>query len=329
MKKSVLLGPPDLLAAAYTPQAREALSRLVRLEPDEIDSDAWRERRDALTDVELIMSTWGMPRLDEEFLSAAPRLRAVFYAAGTVKPFSTPEAAERGIVICSAAEANGIPVAEYCLSVIMLSLKNFWAYMHQSPAEKFTKRGEPPGVFGATVGLVSLGAIGRRVADLLSHHEVRVLAFDPHLEPSAAQACHATLVPLKKLFATSDVVSLHAPWIPETEGMVGRDLILSMKPGATFLNTSRGAIVDEDGLCRALRERPDLTAILDVTHPEPPGPDSPLRTLPNVILTPHIAGSMGNEVSRLGWWMVDEAKRYLAGEPLQHQVAYDRLHLMA
>jgi len=330
MKKAILLGPLHLLAAAYPPSLRAEIARLADLDPVEIDPAAWRDHRNALSEAKLIFSTWGIPTLDEEFLEAAPSLEAVFYAAGTVKGFVTPAAVERGLVISSAAEANGLPVAEYCLAVILLSLKNFWAYPRQDPADKFTKvGGEPHGVYGATVGLVSLGAVGRRLADLLADHEVRVIVHDPYLEPEDAARHGATLAALDEVFRTSDVVSLHTPWIAETEGLIGADQIRLMKKGATFLNTSRGAVVDEAGLCAALRDRPDITAILDVTHPEPPLPDSPLRTLPNVILTPHIAGSMGSEVRRLGRWMVDEAERYLAGVELQHRVDYERLARMA
>lgn len=330
MKKAVLLGPAHLLASAYPPELRARLSQLVALEPREVAPEAWREHSDALAGAEFIFATWGMPPLDEAFLAAAPALKAVFYAAGTVKSFATPEAADRGIIISAAAEANGLPVAEYCLAVILLSLKNFWAYPVQRPAEKFTKSGgEPRGVYGATIGLVSLGAVGRRLADLLANHEVRVIVHDPHLCAEDAARHHATLCSLEEVFRLSDVVSLHTPWIPETEGLVGADHIRAMKRGATFVNTSRGAVVDEAGLCEALRERPDITAILDVTHPEPPAANSALRTLPNVILTPHIAGSMGNEVARLGWWMLDEIERLLDGRPLRRRIDYARLPLMA
>jgi phosphoglycerate dehydrogenase-like enzyme len=186
------------------------------------------------------------------------------------------------------------------------------------------------GAYGSTVGLVSLGAIGRRVARLLAeNHEVRLLVHDPHLPDGEASAHHAEPASLPDVFSRSDVVSIHTPWLPETEKMVGADLVLSMKPGATLLNTSRGAVIDEDGLCEALRLRPDITAILDVTHPEPPAPDSALRSLPNVFLTPHIAGSTGPEVARMGRWMLEEARRHLAGEPLRHRIDPDRLALMA
>lgn len=330
MKKAAFLGPAHLLDAAYSPEVRLALSRLVQMAPTAIPPESWREHRETLSTTELIFSTWFMPQMDEEFLAAVPALEAVFYAAGTVKNFYTPAAADRGVIICAAAGGNAIPVAEYCLAITLLSLKNFWHYPGQRPETKFTKvEGEPRGVFGATIGLVSFGAVARHFAGLLARHGVKVLAYDPHLPPEVAAQHGVTLVPLEELFRVSDVVSVHAPWLPETESMINEALLRSMKPGATFINTSRGAIVDERGLCEALGARPDLTAFLDVTHPEPPLPDSPLRTLPNVVLTPHIAGSMGGEVSRLGAWMLEEAELYLGGRPLRHRIDFDQLALMA
>lgn len=323
MKKAVFVGPQHLLASAYPPELRDRLGQFVALQANEIPPETWRDHRAILSGAELIFSTWGMPVLNEEFLASTPSLQAVFYAAGTVKSFVTPEAIRRGLIITTAAEANSLPVAEYALAVILLSLKNFWAYPVQASEAKFTKvGGEPRGVYGATIGLVSLGFVGRRLADLLANHEVRVIAHDPHLAQAEAGRHKVTLCDLEELFRTSDVVSLHTPWIPETEGLVREEHIRSMKRGGTLINTSRGAVVDEPGLCRALRDRSDLTAILDVTHPEPPLADSPLRTLPNVFLTPHIAGSMGREVCRLGFWMVDEAERWINGQPMQHCIDY-------
>jgi phosphoglycerate dehydrogenase-like enzyme len=330
MKNAVLIGSAPRLEAAYPLNLRSRLSRLVALAPEEIPPDSWRDHREALARAEFVFSTWGMPTLNEEFLAAAPSLKAVFYAAGTVKTFATPAAAERGIIVTAAAEANGLPVAEYCLAVILLSLKNFWAYTAQSPAEKYQVAEERPrGVYGATIGLISLGAVGRRLACLLANHDVSVVVYDPHLSAEDAAGHRAELCSMEELFRISDVVSLHAPWIAETEGIIRAEHICAMKHGATFINTSRGAVVDEVGLCDALRHRPDITAILDVTYPEPPAPDSPLRTLPNVILTPHIAGSLGSEVERLGWRMLDEAERLLNGCPLHHRIDYARLPLMA
>jgi len=125
------------------------------------------------------------------------------------------------------------------------------------------------------------------------------------------------------------VVSLHTPWLPETVGMVTGAHLRSMKTDATFINTARGAIVREAEMIAALQERPDLTAVLDVTYPEPPEAGSPLYTLPNVILTPHIAGSMGRECQRMGRLMVDEFERYRAGEPLRWAISQEQAAVMA
>jgi phosphoglycerate dehydrogenase-like enzyme len=101
----------------------------------------------------------------------------------------------------------------------------------------------------------------------------------------------------------------------ETEGMITGEHLAMMKPNATFINTARGAVVREDEMIEVLQQRPDLFAILDVTYPEPPEPGSPLYTLPNVVLTPHIAGSLDNECRRMGKYAVTELRRYLNGEP--------------
>jgi phosphoglycerate dehydrogenase-like enzyme len=102
-----------------------------------------------------------------------------------------------------------------------------------------------------------------------------------------------------------------------------------MKPGATFINTARGAVVREQEMIAVLQQRPDLFAVLDVTYPEPPEPDSPLYTLPNVVLTPHIAGAMGVECNRMGRYMVEELKRYLRGDSLEWGITREMARVLA
>lgn len=329
-KTALLLGLPFYLPLAYPEDIRSEIRRKTRLLPDPIDGAEWRKESAALAETEIIFATWGMPRLDAEFLAAAPRLRAVLYAAGSVKGIATPEAYQREVVISSAWQANAIPVAEYALATILLGLKRFWGSQRLlletgwREAEFFI-----PGAFRSNVGLVSLGAIGKLVAGFLATHEVNILAYDPFLDPTEAAALGVTLVSLEEIFAKSNVVSIHAPWLPETEKMINAPLLRSMRPGATLINTSRGAVIDESGLCEVLAARPDLTAVLDVTHPEPPPEHSPLRTLKNVVLTPHIAGSMGGEIARMGHWMIEELDRYLAGKPLRHAVSQEMLARMA
>jgi phosphoglycerate dehydrogenase-like enzyme len=175
--------------------------------------------------------------------------------------------------------------------------------------------------------LISLGMIGSTVAKLLQAFDVHVLAVTSSEEKAARLG--AERVSLEEAFRQSDVVSLHTPWLKETEGMITGKLISSMRPNATFINTARGAVVREQEMADVLEKRPDLFAILDVTHPEPPNPGSPLYTLPNVVLTPHIAGSMDSECRRMGRYAINECRRYLAGEPLQWEISKEKAATLA
>lgn len=326
---ALLVGNLPALEVAYPADLRREISVRVDVLLPPVDSRNWREHREALARAEVILGTWGMPRMDGEFLDAAPNLRAVFYAAGSVKGFVTPEVFLRGITVANANKANAIPVAEYAVSAIILSLKRFWQHALKTHRTKTWQHLPVPGAYRSVIGLVSLGAVGRLTAERLRAYELEVLAYDPFATAEQAAALGVRLVSLEELFSRSDVVSLHAPWLPETENLVDGRLLRLMKPGATLLNTSRGAVVNEPALCEVLAERADLTAVLDVTRPEPPSPDSPLFHLDNVFLTPHISGSMGGEVARMGVWMVEEMGRFLAGEILQHAVTEPMLATMA
>lgn len=330
MYQALFVGEPENLPLAFPSDLRAEIGQHFRILPAEFKGAAWRSHTAFLSEVDFIFATWGMPRLDAEFLAAAPRLKGVFYAAGSIKYFATPESYARGIFISSAAEANAIPVAEYTHATILLSLKSFWSFLRQTAERKFDREEiRFPGAYKTKVGLLSLGAVGRSVAARFAANEVEILACDPFANAEEAARIGVTLVSLRELFERSDVVSIHAPWLPETEGMITGELVRLMKPSATLINTARGALIREAELCAALQERPDLTAILDVTHPEPPPLDSPLRSLDNVILTPHIAGSLGSEITRMGRWMVDEMHRYLAEQPLKHTVSQEMLARMA
>jgi len=186
-----------------------------------------------------------------------------------------------------------------------------------------------PGAHGSKVGLVSLGVIGRLVRERLRPFDVEVFGYDPFVSIAQAAQLGVRLVGLEEMFAQCDVVSLHTPWLKETEGMVTGALVDSMKPGATLVNTARGALVREAELAAVLARRPDLTAVLDVTWPEPPLPGSPLYSLPNIILTPHIAGSMDRECRRMGRAMINEFDRWSRGEPLTMQVVREQVELRA
>lgn len=285
-----------------------------------------------LAGIEVIFGCWGTPQLDAARLARLPSLRAFFYGAGTVKGIVTDALYDRGIVVTTAAAANAVPVAEFTVAQVVLALKG----AHRLGRAMHGARGRPPagtaavpGTFGAEVALVSLGLIGRLVLERLRALELRVLVHDPFVPDAAARALGAEPVGLHEAFARGEVVSLHTPLLPETRGMVRAEHLRALRRHATLLNTARGGLVDEADLVAVLRERPDLTALLDVTDPEPPEPDSPLYTLPNVFLTPHIAGSQGRELLRMGSLAAGEFARWRAGEPLRHAVTREQLARMA
>ncbi|PTX97550.1 hypothetical protein DB346_21405 [Verrucomicrobia bacterium LW23] len=319
--KTAFIGMPRFLKRVYPDAMRREIDAIAPILGRDIDGELWANELSTLADVEVLMGTWGVPRLDAAFLDAAPHLKAIFYGAGTIKHFVTDAMYERGIVISSAAEANAVPVAEFTQAVILLSLKRYWQFTDKiRERRQWVREGECPGAYRSVVGLVSFGSIAKRTAALLARHDLRLIAYDPYLSQAHAQEFGVRLVTLEELFRESDVVSLHAPLLPETTGLVGEKLLATMKQGATLVNTSRGAIINECALAKVLSERRDLTAVLDVMTEEPAASDNPLLGMPNVRISPHIAGSMGGEVERLGSWMLDELRRYCAGEALLHQV---------
>ena len=281
-------------------------------------------------DTEIVFSTWGMPSLTEQQIALhLPRLQCVFYAAGSVQAFARPFLA-RGVKIYSAWAANAVPVAEYTVAQILLANKGFFAQARDMKAQKGAPRNTAYlGNYSQRVGLIGCGMIGSLVAQMLQNYALDVLVYDPYLSPEKAALLGVTPCSLEKLFEECAVVSNHLPNNAETRGMLTYAHFSRMRPYATFLNTGRGAQVVEADLVRALSERCDLTAILDVTDPEPSPADHAFYALPNCILTPHIAGSLGNEVWRMSAYMADEFARYQKGEPAQFEVTESMLATMA
>ncbi|HEX3356898.1 MAG TPA: hydroxyacid dehydrogenase [Tepidisphaeraceae bacterium] len=302
----------------YGPDERRDIARYVDFIAPPQTRESISLHPELLANVDVIFSGWGAPRMDDAFLQSAPNLKAVFYGAGATGYCVTESLWKRNILVTSAYEANAIPVAEYTLSVILFSLKHGWSLARRTRQTRtFLDRNGAPGCYGSSVGLLSLGVTARALVKLLKAFDLRLFATDPYVTRGEAHELGIELVSLGDLFRKCDVVSVHTPVLAETIGMITGAHIASMKQGAVFINTARGEIVREDEMIQVLSGRTDLQAILDVAVKEPPEEDSPLYTLPNVILTPHIAGSVGQECRRMGRFMVDELRRYLAGLPLQ------------
>ena len=328
--KALYLLDSGAFAKIYGEEERAAVAGLADVYAPLQTGDSVAKNPGVLAEAEVILSGWGAPAMDGGFLAAAPNLRVVFYGAGSIRRVATPAFWERGLRITSAYAANAVPVSEYALAAILFSLKRGWHFAFSAQREKaLPRQSQVPGAYGSTVGLVSLGMVGRLVRERLRPFDLRVVAYDPFVTPEEAHVLGVDLMSLEDLFASSDVVSLHVPLLPETEGMILGSHLASMKWNATLINTSRGAVVREGEMVEVLGERPDLWAVLDVTYPEPPEPDSRLYDLPNVVLTPHIAGSLGSECRRMGRLVVEELRRYVAGESLEHEITRERAVLMA
>ncbi len=309
-----LVFPPEVLA-----RLRESVDIDPGLVAEDLTDPALAE---VLSRTEILVTGWGCPRLDASVLDAAPKLRAVLHAAGSVKGFATPELWRRGIAVSSAAEANALPVAEYTLAMILLAGKEVLVRRERLRAGRPSSGwGIVPGIgnHGRRVGLIGASRIGRKVIELLRPFDLRPALYDPYVDAAGAAALGVPLLPLDELLRDSETVSVHAPETPETRHLLGRRELALMPDGAVLLNTARGSLVDHDALLAELRTG-RLSAILDVTDPEPLPADSPLLSLPNVFVTPHLAGSQGNELARLGEAVVDEVRRVVAGEPVAHPV---------
>ncbi|MEU9862628.1 hydroxyacid dehydrogenase [Streptomyces sp. NPDC047971] len=311
---------PGIAERLLTDAHRTRLTALARTDPHLVAHDLTTPGprvAAALADAEILLTCWGAPPLTAAVLDRAPRLRAVVHAAGSVKHHITDACWERGLAVTSTAAANALPVAEYTLATILFAgkriLPSALRYGTVRADDAWTAESAAWGNYRRTVGLIGASRIGRRVIDLLRPFDFEVLLYDPYLEAAEARLLGVELVDLDTLCARSSIVSIHAPQLPATYRMIGAPQLASMPDGATLINTARGSLIDESALLAHLR-RGRLHAVLDVTDPELPPPDSPLWTLPNVLLTPHVAGSLGNELHRMTDQALEEVARYGRGE---------------
>lgn len=300
-----------------------------------IDQDNWKEHLDLLKDADCIFTTWGMFSMTEdEIRSYMPNLKAIYYAAGSVQYFARPFL-NLGVRVFSAWAANGVPVAEYTVAEIILANTGYFqgcrlysGGQHEEAKEYYYPF---PGNYGCKVGIIGAGQIGSRVIEMLNqNYHLEVLVYDPFLSDERAAKLGARKVSLEELFEQCQTISNHVANNPQTVGMLNYERCFSrMKDNATFLNTGRGAQVVEEDLVRALKEKPNATAVLDVTFPEPVQEGHPFYSLPNVFLTPHMAGSKGDELKRMSLYMKEEFMRVQAGDKPLYEVDLDMLEHMA
>lgn len=313
--------PQDVLRRVFPGNLLERLEpELNLLSPEPMQEFDSPRSRALLARADILITGWGCGRLDEAVLDAAPNLRYILHAAGSAKHHVGQACWDRGLQVSTAAEANAIPVAEYTLAMILLANKNVLQLARVVHTLRSTVEPEDYypqlGNFRKRVGVIGASKIGRHVLRLLRSYDLEVVVADPFLAPADAESLGVQLVSLEELAATSDVVTLHAPSLPETRNMINEQLIASFRPGATFINTARGELVDQEALLHRI-ETGDLYAVLDVTTPWSLPQQSGFYASPNVLLTPHVAGSLGSELERMAASTVEEALRIARGESLR------------
>lgn len=309
----------------YT-EAQMAGGRICSTDEFYADPDACKETR-------YIFSTWGMPRFTrQEIRKYLPNLQAVFYAAGAVGYFAEPFLAE-GIHVFSAWAANAIPVAEYTAAQIILANKGFFQLhgrYRNSHREAVDYANTFPGNYEAGVGLIGLGMISSHVIELLKPCNLDIYVCSNHLTHEHARALGVKKADMEYIFKNCQTISNHLANKDFNKGMLNYALFSLMKDNATFINTGRGQEVNEADLLRALTEKPGRTAVLDVTDPKEPVPtDDPIWKLDNVILTPHRAGSAGDEILRMGAYMMEEYHNFTTGGDTKYEVTTRMLATMA
>ncbi|CAG7644553.1 hydroxyacid dehydrogenase [Paenibacillus allorhizosphaerae] len=284
---------------------------------------------EAIHGADVAITSWGCPALTADVLDRAPNLKLIVHAAGTIKGIASPDVWERGIRVSSGNGPLGQGVAETALGFTITALKNMWTLNRSTHSGGWKEgRDRVREMVGVRIGVLGAGKAGRHYIQLLKLFDVQVLVHDPFLSAAEAQQLGVTLCSLEEMLAASDVVSIHAPSLPSTNKMINKERLALMKDGAILINTARGSIIDESALIPELQSG-RLFACLDVTDPEPPAADHPFRTLPNCVLTPHIAGAVTNGLRRLGRFAVTEVRHFTAGQPLTGEVEASALSTLA
>lgn len=261
----------------------------------------------------------GLDTIDRAALEPADQLRVIARYGVGVDRVDLEAAREKGIVVTNTPGANAASVAELAIG-LMLSLARMIPVANQE-----TKAGQQPRIQGVSlegkiVGLMGLGAIGKRVASRLQGFDCAILAYDPLVDAAEAQAVGAVLCPQEEVVARSDFLSLHVPLLPETRGMVDVSFLDRMKPGAFLINTARGEVIDEAALLPALQSGHLRGAALDVFAQEPPDRENPLLALPQVIATPHMGAHTDGATNAMGWAALRDCLAVLRGEEPAHRV---------
>jgi phosphoglycerate dehydrogenase-like enzyme len=325
---------PELYDRLFEPDIRETLLAIgdVTLQSDDSPWTSVRLAKE-IGDYDALLTCWGAPRMTPEVLDAACKLRIIAHSAGSVKSFIGEEVLARGIKVSSAAAAMAPAVAEFALILTMLGMQPVHLYndaLHNDPNGWDTKQrlGFGPEIASSRIGVVGAGLVGRQYITKVMALGAEVVVADPYLSEADAVTLGVERIALPELMSSCPTVAIHAPTTPETHHMISTAELAAMPDNGFLINTARSWIVDQDALLAELQSG-RLRAALDVFDQEPLPADHPLRSLPNVILTPHVAGASVRTNRRQGEYAVEDLRRFFNDEPLAQEVTLERYRVLA
>ncbi len=326
-----LLQDGATIPSIFSPKALKKLESIGQVRLNDGDSSDEQVKK-VIKGADIAITSWGNDLITRDILDEAPNLKLIAHAAGSVKPIVTDEVWKRGIRVFSSAKPLGQGVADTALGFTISALKNYYMLSEDCHNGGWIREPEKKNVtdlFDVTIGVIGSGWAGGHYIRLLSNFDVEVLLYDPYVSAEKASSMGACKVELQELLSRSDLVSIHAPSIPETNNMFNADTLKLMKENAVLVNTARGSIIDEDALYKHMAAGNLKYACLDVFKAEPPAADHPLRSLPNVIITPHIAGLSDNGRRRIGMHVANEIENFLSGKAMETEVTIEMLKRMA
>ena len=262
----------------------------------------------------------GLDGIDANALKTADRLKVIARYGVGVDNVDLDAAREKGIVVTNTPGANSVSVAELALGLMLALARQIPEAVdavHQGKFPRYTG----VSLEGKTIGILGLGAIGKQLARRLSGFDCKIVAYDPYVDTAFAKDNHIEIAAMDEVIKQADFVSLHLPLLPETRGIVNDTFLSKMKKGSFLINTSRGEVVDEDALLRALQSGHLKGAGLDAFAVEPPDPKNPLLALPQVIATPHLGAQTDGATSNMGWFAMRDCLAVLKNEKPTFRVA--------
>ncbi len=313
--------PEDVFQTFYPEKTREKLERLGTVtywnyEGGDID---WKKR---LENQDVMITNWGVPKLEEDFCREAGHLKLIAHTGGSVGDLPCGFLGENGIRLLSGNRFFAESVAQATICYMLMGQRRLFPVLKGTEQTGWFRAVRTDGLRGKTVGLMGFGMIAKNVARMLQVFGCRVQVYSSHsISPEEQWQYHISVCSLEELFATSDIVSLHSGLTEKTYHMVDGVLLSSMRDDGLLVNTARGALIDEAALERELSGG-RLRAVLDVFEVEPLPMDSGLRKRDNVVIVPHMGGPTTDVRGLILEGLIDDISRYFRGEePLENEIS--------